>query len=448
MTTSTRTTPRASRLRRCGLGLLAVALVAVAACSSSSDGSSSTTTAPAGASGSAALTGVTIPDAFTPLVFNPISDPTFPFQGSDEKWHVSYDLQVTNGTHVPATIDKIEVVDAHDPSRVVGTLTGSQLVDPSCDYGDCNRLRMLPAPAATTTEIPPQESRALLIDLVFDTKADAPTAVLHHVYVQGAAGPPAKTPTALDYYAAPFDTSAGTPRVIAPPLRGTNWVAVNGCCDMGWPHRTSLITVDGRLENSQRFAIDWMRLTPDGQFYSGDKTQNSSYADYDQNIYAVADGTIVSILDGIEQNAPGILPANDPVMAPKLNVENVDGNHIIMDIGGGLYAMYAHMIPGSMTVKAGDKVTKGQVIGKLGNTGNANAPHLHFQIMNDPVQFRADGMPYALDSFTYKGTVTQAALYAADDYLTGTFDQGELAQGQPRTDQLPSILAIVDFADE
>ena len=161
----------------------------------------------------------------------------------------------------------------------------------------------------------------------------------------------------------------------------------------------------------------------------------------------MADGTVVSTLDDVGTNAPGVLPANDPVLAPKLTVENVDGNHIIMDIGGGLYAMYAHLIPGSMTVKPGDTVKEGQVIGKLGNTGNANAAHLHFQIMNDPVQFRADGMPYEIDSFTYKGQVPEAALAAADDYLTGTFNQQELAQGEPRTDQLPSLLAIVDFGN-
>ena len=428
-------------MRRTIAAVLGAVLLLLAACSSS--GTSSAT----GPATTDPLTGVTFPDAFTPVVFTPISDPTFPWEGSDQKWHVSYDLQLTNGTHVPATLNKVEVVDAHDPSRVVGTIAGTQLVDPGCPYGDCNRLRMLPGPAATDTTIPPQESRALLVDLTFDTRAEAPTAVLHHVVVDGAAGPPAKTPTPLDYYAAPFDTSSGTPRVIASPLRGANWVAGNGCCGTGWPHRTSLITVDGRLENSQRFAIDWLRLTDGGQFYSGDKTKNESYADYDQNIYAVADGTIVSTLDGIGTNAPGVLPANDPVLAPKLTVENVDGNHIIQDIGGGLYAMYAHMIPGSLTVKPGDTVKKGQVIGKLGNTGNANAAHLHFQLMNDPVQFRADGMPYEIDSFTYQGQVPEAALAAADDYLTGTFDQGELPQGQPRTDQLPSLLAVVDFGN-
>jgi hypothetical protein len=418
------------------------AFLLLAACSSSNTASSSSTTS----AESGEVTAVTIPDAFTPLVFTPISDPTFPWQGSDQKWHVSYDLQITNGTHVPATLTKVEVVDAHDPSRIVGTIAGTQLVDPACPYGDCNRLRMLPGPAATDTTIPPQESRALLVDLTFGTKAESPTAVLHHVYVDGASGPPAKTPTPLDYYAAPFDTSAGTPRVIGSPLHGTNWVAANGCCGTGWPHRTALITVDGKLQNSQRFAIDWLRLTDDGRFYSGDKTKNESYASYDQNIYAVADGTIVSTLDDVGTNAPGVLPANDPVLAPKLNVTNVDGNHIIQDIGGGLYAMYAHLIPHSMTVKAGDKVKKGEVIGKLGNTGNSNAAHLHFQIMNDPVQFRSDGIPYAIDSFTYKGQVPEAGIANADDYLTGTFNQQELAEGEPRTDQLPTLLAIVSFS--
>lgn len=93
---------------------------------------------------------------------------------------------------------------------------------------------------------------------------------------------------------------------------------------------------------------------------------------------------MTAILDGQDANAPGVLPAQDPVLGPKLTVDNVDGNHIVLNIGNGAYAFYAHLMKGSMRVKVGDKVTKGQVIAKLGNTGNANASHLHFQVMNGP----------------------------------------------------------------
>ena len=205
------------------------------------------------------------------------------------------------------------------------------------------------------------------------------------------------------------------------------------------------MSVNGQLNNSQRFAIDWKRTNDAGEFYSGDKTSNESYADYGTDILAVADGTVVSILDGMAANAPGVLPAENPKLAAQLTVENVDGNHVVLDLGDGVYAMYAHMISGSLTVQKGDKVTEGQVIGKLGNTGNANASHLHFQLMDGPSLLEADSLPYELKGFDYDGQVDPKLIADADDYLSGTFLDGKLVKAEPRKNQLPLNLAIVDF---
>src|SRR5262249_8697660 len=156
---------------------------------------------------------------------------------------------------------------------------------------------------------------------------------------------------------------------------------------------------------------------------------------------AVADGTVTSTLDDVDANLPGILPASEPALAAKLTVDNIDGNHIIMDIGDGVYAMYAHFLKGSLLVKPGDKVKKGQEIAKLGNTGNSNAPHLHFQVMNGPSLLDADGLPYVLDNFGYQGQVDPAAIANADNYLSGPFfGPGRLPASQPRNNQLPILL--------
>ncbi|WP_405453476.1 hypothetical protein [Streptomyces erythrochromogenes] len=96
-----------------------------------------------------------MPDAFTPVVVTPISDPTFPWLGTDQKYHVSYDLQLTNASRLPATLTKVQVVDAGRPGTVVATLSSRQLVDPDCEYGACNLLRMLPSSNATDTVMPP-----------------------------------------------------------------------------------------------------------------------------------------------------------------------------------------------------------------------------------------------------------------------------------------------------
>ncbi len=416
---------------------------------------STTPTKPGGATtapGSAAphtnepLAGVRVPDAFTPLTLAPISQPTFPFPGTDNKYHLAFDVQITNATAVPASLNAVDVVDAQDPTKVLVSFSGNQLVDPACNYGDCNRLRLLPAAPAPDFAIAPQASRSLLIDFAFDTLAQFPEAVMLRLHGTGAASPGAKDPVPIDTLGAPFDISAGTPRVIGPPLRGNNWVAFNGCCDPGWAHRDAIIPANMKLNNSQRFAIDWIRTNDQGEFYTGDRTKNESYVAYGSPVYAVADGTVTSTLDNVEANVPGILPAADPVLAAKLTADNVDGNHVIMDIGGGVYAMYAHFNKGSLLVKPGDKVKKGQQIAKLGNTGNSNAPHLHFQLMTGPSLLEADAVPYVLDSFGYQGQVSQTSFWNADNYLSGGFfGPDRLPKAQPRTNQLPLLLAIANF---
>jgi hypothetical protein len=418
--------------------ILAVLTLGVSACGSGPTATSTATTP-------AALAGVTVPDSFSPVVVTPVSTSTFPWLGSDQKYHVSYDLQLTNASRLPATLSAVQVVDARHPDTVLASISGPQLVDPGCAYGDCNRLRMLPSSNATDTVMPPGQSRALLVDLIFDSLTQAPAAVEHRLLLTGQAAPPSTQPTPISYLAAPFDISSGEPLVIAPPVKGTNWVAANGCCGTGEAHRPALNTLNGKLSNSQRFAIDWLKLNDAGEFYSGDKTKNESYADYGQAIYAVADGTISSTLDTVDAGTPGVLPANDPVLGPKLTIENVDGNHIIQDLGGGVWAMYAHLGKGSLLVKPGDTVRKGQKIADLGNTGNSSAPHLHLQLMDNPSLLQADAVPYVIDGFTYEGQVSDAAWEAADAYESGTYFQGKLPKGEPRTDQLPLNLAIVDF---
>lgn len=393
------------------------------------------------------LAGITVPDAFTPLTVAPISRPTFPFPGTDDKYHLAFDMQVTNSSAEPSALTAVDVVDARDPKRVLASFSGNQLVDPACTFGNCNRLRILPAAPAPDFTIAPATSRSLLLDFRLDKLTDFPRAVMLRLHGTGVTNPGAsKVPGPIDMLGAPFDISAGTPRAIAPPVRGNNWVAFNGCCDPGWAHRDAILPLNMKLNNSQRFAIDWMRMNDQGNFYTGDRTRNESFSDYGSGIYAVADGTIVSTLDALEANVPGILPASVPELAAKLTVDNVDGNHIIMDLGSGVYAMYAHLIQGSLMVKPGDQVKKGQQIARLGNTGNSNAPHLHFQLMSGPSLFEADALPYVIEGFSYQGQLDANQVWNADNYLSGSFfGPAMLPAPVLKTNQLPLLLGVVTF---
>jgi hypothetical protein len=185
--------------------------------------------------------------------------------------------------------------------------------------------------------------------------------------------------------------------VIGAPLTGDDWVAGNGPSNTS-AHRRALIPIDGRAYISQRFAIDWVELYPDGKTYQGDPADNKNYRAYGHEILAVADGMVTETKDGLAQNTPGAASLAIPI-----TLATIGGNHVIMDIGDGLYAFYAHMQPGSLRVKVGDKVRRGQVLGLLGNTGNSSEPHLHFDICNASSMLGCEGIPYAFASFEVLG---------------------------------------------
>jgi hypothetical protein len=386
-----------------------------------------------------------VTDDFTPLVITPVEPSTFPVAGSDGKYHVVYDLLILNASQIPATLDKLDVVDAEDPSKVIASFSGTALVDPTCAVGDCNRLRYVKSQSAEDTTLAPSETRVLYVDYAFDSLRAAPKAVLHRVTGTGAVKLGVLDPGPFDLVIAPFDIAAGKTRVISPPLKGTNWVAFSGCCTPGFPHRDEVLPADGTIANSQLFAIDWLRANDEGAFYTGDQTKNESYFDYGEPVFAIADGTVVATLDNVDANTPGVQPVQIPEEAAKLDLQNADGNHVILDIGDGVYVMYAHFIKGSLEVKEGDKVKAGEKIAELGNTGNANAPHLHMQLMDGPNFLTANGLPYVFDRFVYRGQVPLEQVLAADNYLTGTYFSDRLATGEPRQKQLPLDLAIVDF---
>ena len=183
---------------------------------------------------------------------------------------------------------------------------------------------------------------------------------------------------------------------IAAPLRGDNWLAGNGPSNSSG-HRRALIPVDGRAQIAQRFAIDWVRQNADGKTFTGDPKDNKNYRAYGNDALAVADGIVTEIKDGIPENIPG----KDSRAVP-ITLETVAGNHVILDIGHGRYAFYAHLQPGSPKVKVGDHVKRGQVLGLVGNSGNSTEPHLHFHLSNGNSPLGSEGIPYALESFEAK----------------------------------------------
>ena len=146
-------------------------------------------------------------------------------------------------------------------------------------------------------------------------------------------------------------------------------------------------------------------------------------------------------MNTLEDQVPGKLP--DPAT---ITIANVDGNHVVLDLGGGVFAFYAHMRKGSVTVVPGQTVKRGQVLGKLGNTGNTSAPHLHFHLMEGSSVLGSNGIPYEIDSFALAGRPAPKDVAAAYDTMIERSWKGDLfPTPSARHGQFPLDLDIVDF---
>ncbi len=209
---------------------------------------------------------------------------------------------------------------------------------------------------------------------------------LEHRLVFGRSQPPlvvAGAETTVDHRA---------PSRVSPPLEGDDLVVL-GCCGRNIGHRFALLEVEGSLYLAQRFAIDFLRVDEQLNFYSGDPAKNESYFAYGDQIRAAAPGIVVAARDGVPDNTPPNIPPE------AMTFEGASGNFVTVDHGDGRFAMYAHLQPGSQRVGIGDRFRRGQILGLVGNSGNSDFPHLHFHITDGPSNLGANGVPYVFDRF-------------------------------------------------
>ena len=263
-----------------------------------------------------------------------------------------------------------------------------------------------------------EPGQSALIFLTFSVEAikNIPSSVNHRLKITVPGGIPAGfanfvgLPPDEDEYTEMTGFTAVNPPdaiVLGPPLKGTRWIAADGCCT-AVRHIRGFLAVNGKIFVAQRFAIDWEKLDAANKVFVGNPRDVRNYFAYGQKVLAVADATVTSVVNGFDDQIPGELP-------PDITLEEADGNHVVLDLGGGRFALYAHLIKDSITVKAGEKVVKEQVIGLVGNSGNTSAPHLHFHVMDSPSTLGSNGLPYVIDNYEL----------IARGALTESFDEAE-----------------------
>jgi murein DD-endopeptidase len=305
------------------------------------------------------------------------------------KWHLVYELQVANLGKWDCQLTRVEVLTNEAPSKSLATFVDAGLDGMISHPGLEGAVKTLEV--GKKSIIGPGMLTVMYLWVTLDKLEDMPAKISHRIVMKIG-----DYPEAITLEGVPIAVNRNPVVVISPPLRGENWLAANGPSNTSI-HRRALIPINGRAYISQRYAIDWVQLYPDGKTFRSDPKDNRNYRGFGAEIYAVADGIVTETKDGIQQNIP-----NEKPVVP-ITLETIGGNHVIMQIGDGLFAFYAHMQPGSLRVKVGDKVRRGDVLGLLGNSGNSSEPHLHFHIGKASSELACEGLPYAFPSYELLG---------------------------------------------
>lgn len=358
-----------------------------------------------------------MPVVSTPVVLG-VDHAPIPLKGGDGRYHLVYELNLENFTGEEVQAEQLQVLDASNRVAVASL--------DSLEIG--NRLVVRDA-AATPGVLGASQLGILYLHVIFERPEDIPPVLEHRLTTSSDAVINVAT-------AARTQVAPSTSLVLDAPLRGARYFDGDGCCDLT-RHVRATLALNGSAFNAQRFAIDWEQLDEQDRFYVGDPTAPQSYIIYGKPTYAVADARVIAAVDGRPDSPIGALP-NTPV-------EEADGNYVVLDLGGHAFALYAHLEPGSVQVRAGELVHRGQVLGRVGTSGNSSEPHLHFQVTDGPEPLLSNGIPYLVRRFTAtrQGVSTAAFVQAVID--------GEPLPTLPlpgparHEGELPLDLWIVDF---
>lgn len=185
------------------------------------------------------------------------------------------------------------------------------------------------------------------------------------------------------------------------PLTGP-WVTVVGP-GLSEPHRWAL---------NEEFALDIVRIGATGKTCRNQCTELDDYYGWGEDVVAAADGTVIAIETAQPETAdrfrkPGesgdafmqrTMAAQDQLLAK--GAAGVAGNHVVIRHEGGEFSHYVHLASGSVLVKPGESVKRGQKIAKLGHSGNSTEPHLHFTVADGPDPLYSRSLPVRFSGLT------------------------------------------------
>lgn len=378
------------------------------------------------------------PLVFTPIAWSVIAEPVVPVRGTDGRIHLVYEMIFTNVSTAPARLQSIEVVNPLRDNRFVGT--SRVVATDGKDVSTKFRQLGLTDPQLDATDYSGRlragRSAYVYLDVTFDNLRDVPRQIKHRVTIsrEDAQG----NQTLVTGIGGLAKVSRAEAVVLSSPLKGDRWMNANGCCEIIGPHRYGFLPVNGTIRPAEHFAIDFIQLDAQGRAFVGDFKNVESWRGYGSEVVSASAGRVVAAVGDLPNQVPG---------EPKVGItpETLAGNHVIVDMGGGRYALYAHLIPGSVAVGVGDHVFRGQRLGLLGNSGNSDAPHLHFHVMNRASALDADGLPFVFDRLEFQGRIVGTLDSSEDVIFSGGAPLTNFSGFGPRRREMPLTLDLVGF---
>lgn len=303
----------------------------------------------------------------------------------DGRVRLVYELQLTNFATTPLQLTRIDVLDADAVDATLASWQGEALAGRMAIPGVAH-------PDTPSRLIAPGMHAVVYVEVSLAQGATAPRALRHRIAFDVVQPGTREHATLLS---ADVDVDPQRPPVLGPPLRGGPWIAIyDPSAARG--HRRVLFAVDGHVRIPARFAIDWMKVDDKGRLAHGDESKVANWYSYGEDVLAVADASVVATRNDFPETAS--------VHYVRHAIADGSGNFITLDLGNSRYVTYEHLKPGSITVRAGDHVRRGQVIAALGYTGDSTGPHLHLHASNGNAPLAGEGIPFVIDRFEQLGS--------------------------------------------
>ena len=344
----------------------------------------------------------------TAIMVSPIHEAQV-VRGDDNMDHVEYELLIVSVFSEPVTLSNVTVLDS----------AGKELL--RVDGGALAAATQTLFSKTPSPVIPPSAAVSVDVDLILPPGA-APERVTHRIaYALKADSQLAPMISSREVDAPEVAINRQPAIVIRPPLQGNGWLATAACCKPN-VHRDERVAIDGvRIETAETFAVDWAKAKTD-RLFDDDGKKVEQYYGFGEDVLAVADGTVVSVHDGMPDQTPFVF------MVPK-SKSDYGVNNLMLELAPSVFAWYAHLRQDSITVKVGDAVKAGSPIAKLGNTGPSSGPHLHFGLLDKPDSVAGRSMPFVLESFTLASAVDLDA--SNGDRLIISPDSQQVRLGYP-----------------